>query len=141
MKRTLWCAALVTALVLGIAGCSGEKAGTAVADAPPAPQMPDEWKVVEDWSVPAAQVTPIGKNLGVELTSLRNTVYDVDGKRVQLNVMVVPDQASVEKLVAALKAMKSEESFFAKELTVYEFVGKDDAWTAIASGRQHLESI
>lgn len=108
--------------------------------APPAPEMPADWEVVSDLDVPAEQVAQIGRKLGVDLSSLRNTLYEVKGKRVQLNVLVTRDAATAEQLMTKLRSMKSEEALLKKGRIVYEFVGKNDVLPMIAEGRQHLDS-
>ena len=138
-KRTkmLWLAAL--GILFGFAACSAD-GSEAIKSAPPAPEMPAEWKVVSDFDVPAEQAKPIARNLGVKLSSLRNTLYDVNGKSVQLNVIITPDQANADKLMTKLRTMKGEVALLRKGLTVYEFVGKNDVLPLIAEGRKHLES-
>lgn len=38
----------------------------------------------------------MSKKLGADLSSVRNTVYDVQGKRVQINVILTPDSGNAE---------------------------------------------
>jgi len=110
------------------------------ADAPPAPKMPASWKVTSDVPLSADQVKAMSKKLGADLVGVRNTAYAVDGKKVQLNVLITSDAANAEKLMAKLKSMKAEAALLRKELTVYEFVGQNDVLPLIAEGRKHLES-
>jgi hypothetical protein len=109
-------------------------------EVPPAPKMPSHWKAISDFQVPAEQVKAMSTRLDVDLSSVRNTVYDVNGKRVQINVIVTPNPASAEKLMAKLRSMKAEEALLQKEETVYEFVGQNDVLPLIAEGRKHLDS-
>ena len=74
------------------------------------------------------------------LSSVRNTVYDVDGKRVQINIIVTPDAGNAEKLKTKLRSMKAEQALLRKNLTIYEFVGHNDVLPLIAEGRKHLDS-
>jgi len=115
-------------------------ASEAIAKAPPTPEMPADWKIVSDFDVPAEQTKQIAQNLGVTLSSLRNTLYDVKGQSVQLNVIITPDQANADKLMTKLRTMKGEVALLRKDLVVYEFVGKNDVLPLIAEGRRHLES-
>jgi hypothetical protein len=117
--------------------CSSISAKT---PAPPAPDMPPDWKVTADFEVPPKQVETIEDKLDVKLSSVRNTIYDVNGKKVQLNVIITPDPANADKLMAKLREMKGEIALLRKELTVYEFVGTNDVLPIIAAGRKHLES-
>ncbi len=104
----------------------------------PAPNMPSHWKVTSDALVQAKQVKALSEKLGADLRSVRNVVYDVGGKRVQINVLVTPDAANADKLMKKLKSMKSEDSLLRKDLIVYEFVGQNDVLPIIAEGRKHL---
>ena len=108
--------------------------------APPAPAMPAGWTVTSDFDVPADQTRSIARKLGVELTSLRNTVYDVEGNRVQLNVLIVPDAANADAAMNSLRSIKSEIALLRKGLVIYEFVGENDVLPLITAGRAHLKS-
>jgi hypothetical protein len=108
-------------------------------EVPQKPNMPSHWKVVSDFQVPAEQVKTMSTKLGADLTGVRNTVYDVNGKRVQINVIITPDPWNAEKLMTKLRSMKAEEALLQKELIVYEFVGKNEVLNLIAEGRKHLD--
>ena len=108
--------------------------------APPAPEMPAGWSVVSDFDVPVEQTRAIEEKLGVDLISVRNTLYDVDGQSVQLNVMVAGDAGEADALMAELRSMKGEVALLRKGLTIYEFVGPNEVLPLIAAGRAHLES-
>ena len=88
--------------------------------------MPSGWNVESDVDVPSEQIDAIADKLGAKIESLRNTVYDVHGKRVQLNVIVAPDSDNADKLMVELRTMKSEEGLLQDGRTIYEFVGKND---------------
>ena len=100
--------------------------------------MPAGWKVTSDLTVSKSETTDIAKKLGGEIASLRNTVYDVDGTRVQLNTIVATDEPNAERILAALRKLKDEVASLRDGATVYEFVGTDDALPAIRAGRDHL---
>lgn len=119
-----------------LAGCGG-----ASAEPPAAPAMPSGWTVTSDDVISAANVAPVAEQLGVEISALRNTVYDVGGKRVQLNTLVVSDEANAGLALAALGRLKPEEFFFRRGLTVYEFVASDDAIADVRAARTHLEAL
>ncbi len=108
-------------------------------EVPQTPNMPSHWKVVSDFQVPAEQVKAMSATLGADLTGVRNTVYDVNGKRVQINVIVTTDPWNAEKLMTKLRSMKAEEAFLQKGLIVYEFVGQNDILPLIAEGRNYLD--
>jgi hypothetical protein len=101
--------------------------------------MPTGWRVVSDEAIPAADITPVARKLGGEITALRNTVYDVGGKRVQLNLIVAADKANAESIRDALVALKPAEFVLRQGSTLFEFVGADDAIPAMRAGRAHLE--
>lgn len=105
---------------------------------PPLPEMPAHWQMVSDLQVPAEQVAEMSVKLGAHLTGVRNTIYSVNGKRVQLNVITVPDLINAEKLMTSMRAIKSVEALLQKGTIVYEFVGKNDVLPSIAEGRVHL---
>lgn len=105
-----------------------------------APEMPPQWEVASDILVPADQIRAMREKLGADITSVRNTTYDIDGKRVQLNVILVPDAADAENVMKKLRSMKTEEALLRRNLTIYEFVGRNDVLPLIAEGRKHLES-
>lgn len=128
------------ATVLLISMCFIHCASALCGEIPSAPQMPAHWTVVSDFPVPAEQVKAISSRLGTNLRGVRNTVYDVNGKRVQINVIVTLNSDSAKKLMVTLKSMKIEESLLQKERIVYEFVGKNDVLDLIAEGRKHLNT-
>jgi len=101
--------------------------------------MPSEWRVLSDIQVQSDQVKAMSRKLGADIGSVRNTVYDVKGKRVQINVIVTQDMLNAEKLMTTLRSMKSEQALLQKGLIVYEFVGPNDVLSVIAEGREHLK--
>jgi hypothetical protein len=103
--------------------------------------MPPSWNVTTDFEVPVVQVRAMSKELGVELGAVRNTIYDVNGKQVQINVIVTMDIGNAEKLMTKLKTIKIEETLLQKDLIVYEFVGQNDVLPVIAEGRKHIDSM
>lgn len=105
----------------------------------PQPEMPRHWKVISDFQVPPKQVKYMGSKLDADLSAVRNTVYNVNGKRVQINVIVTPDKNNAEKLMTRLRSMKIQEAVLRKGLTVYEFVGQNDVLSLIAEGRKYLD--
>ena len=126
--------------VIGLCVCFLCAANALGGEPPPAPKMPSNWKVIFDFHLPAEQVKEIGTKLGANLHGVRNTVYDVNGKRIQINVIVTTDQGNAEKLMARLRSMKAEEALLQKKRTVYEFVGQNDVLSLIAEGRKYLDS-
>lgn len=128
-------------LVLFLGACSPPGVDSPAREAPPAPVMPPSWNVTTDFEVPVVQVRAMSKELGVELGAVRNTIYDVNGKQVQINVIVTMDIGNAEKLMTKLKTIKIEETLLQKDLIVYEFVGQNDVLPVIAEGRKHIDSM
>ncbi len=87
-------------------------------EAPAAPDMPGGWKVVSDESYSAKDIGPIAQRLGGDIAALRNTVYEVDGKRVQLNLIVAADETSAVRIVDSLNAVKAKEFVLRKGQTI-----------------------
>jgi len=110
-------------------------------DGASAPKMPGHWKVITDTQVPADQCNAVSFKLGADLTSLRNTTYDVNGKSVTINTITATDSGNAEKVMAKLKSIKSEKALLRKNLIIYEFVGQNDVLPYIAEGRRYLESM
>ena len=135
--RMMWLTAL--GMLCCLVACSAD-GSEAISKAPPAPEMPADWKVVSDFDVPVEQIKQIAQKLGVSLSSLRNTLYDVKGQSVQLNVIITPDPANADKLMTRLRTMKGDVALLRKDLIVYEFVGQNDVLPVIAEGRKHLDS-
>lgn len=135
-SRVTWLAGWAMAVCL--ASCSPKSEDVQEGSAPPAPGMPGHWKVVSDKALPPEEVRRIGQNFDAELTAVRNTVYNVNGKAVQLNLFVASDDANTEKVMAKMRAIKGEQGFLRKDLMVYEFFGGNEALPEIAEGRKHL---
>ncbi len=138
-KKTKMMGLAALGMLVCFVACSANGSET-ISKAPPAPEMPVDWKVVSDFDVPVEQAKQIAQELGVNLSSLRNTLYDVNGQSVQLNVIITPDRANADKLMTKLKTMKGEVALLRNDLTIYEFVGQNDVLPVIAEGRKHLES-
>lgn len=107
--------------------------------APAAPDMPAGWRVIADETFSAQDIEPIARRLGGDIAALRNTVYDVGGRRVQLNLIVARDEANAERIVGSLYRMKSKEFVLKQGLTIYEFVGNNEAIPDMRVGAAHLE--
>ena len=125
-------------MIICVGACASGGGESTSIKTPAAPEMPAGWEVVSDWDVPAQEVEAVSKKLGVKLSCLRNTVYEVNGKQVKLNILVTPDVETADKLMTTMKSIKSEEAFLRKDLIVYEFVGENDVLPEIAEGKKHL---
>jgi hypothetical protein len=95
--------------------------------ADPAAPTFDGWVVKSDTIVPRDRVAPIEAKLGGKIKSLRNTEYEVNSKKVQINVLVAADAAAGDAIRAALTTGKAQWAVVRKGEVLYEFVGKNDA--------------
>jgi hypothetical protein len=100
--------------------------------------MPSEWKVVDDFVVSAAELKQFSSTMKADLVGVRNTSFDVEGLRVQVNTLVAASATDAERVMSYMKGIKSEQALFIRGTTVYEFVGKSDVNHLIPVGRQHL---
>ncbi len=103
-----------------------------------APTMPSGWKVTSDVNFKAADIKPVQRRLGGEIKALRNTDYEVNGKRVKVNTIVAATDGDAEKIWAALAKSKPSQFLVRKGSTFYEFVGPDAALAEMTQGRAHL---
>jgi len=139
MSRTLFVfvgSLLVSASFLS--GCARQEA--AFEEAPPAPTMPASWKITSDRSFSPADIRPVADKLRGEVTALRNTVYDVDGKPVKLNTIVTGSTADADRIMVSLRAMKPDEFLLRRGAVIYEFVGANDAIPDMLAGKSHIET-
>jgi hypothetical protein len=113
---------------------------TAPADALPAAPTFDGWTIKSDKVASKKEADKIAAKLGGKITALRNTVYDVSGKKVQINVIVASDDAAADKIFASLTKKKAEWSCARKGNVLYEFVGKNDAMDEMKKAHAQLSS-
>jgi hypothetical protein len=139
-KQGIRVSPIILSIILSIFIVSGYSTLLTAAQSVAAPAMPAHWKITSDMSFSAADIEPVAARLGGAIAALRNTVYDVEGKRVQLNTIVATDKANADKIIASLRKMKSEESLFQRGLTIYEFVGPNDVLPQIRAGKAYLEA-
>ena len=122
-----------------LTACSADEAyGTpvAVSEAPATanPEEPTEalvaagWRVVSDPEFSAADIAPLSRKLGIEIRSLKNTDYEVNGKAVKVNTMTTSDAAAATALLDKIKeGGKPKEFLVQRGRHIYEFVCKNDA--------------
>jgi hypothetical protein len=97
--------------------------------------MPSGWEVVGDLLITGTELAAMEQNLGAKLTGVRNTTFEVSGKRVKVNTLIAANAAAV---VTKISAIKPIEFLLRKGLYVYEFVCKNDAIPQAREGRKHL---
>ena len=137
---TRWSVSVVSIVwILCAAACSTEEKSP-TEKVPPTPRMPAGWTVVNYATFAGTDLAAISQSVGARLTALRNTTFEVDGMRVQVNVLVALDDENADAVVKKLSASKPAEFLLRKGLTVYEFVCKNDAIPHARAGRKHLAS-
>ena len=134
---------LLSLLLLMVAPACDKPVTEAQIDAalsvPAIPPMPADWTVVADVVVPPSQLASFSEKLGAGITGARNTVYNVQGKRFQINLIVASTDADAAALVHSLLGMKAPEGVLRKGLLVYEFVGDNETLPLVATARQQIQ--
>lgn len=108
-------------------------------EAPPAAAAFDGWTIKSDTVVPRKQITGIESKLGGKIKALRNVTYEVNGKKVQVNVIVPADATEADKLYGSLTKGKPEWAVARTPGAIYEFVGKNDAMEDMKKARATLK--
>ena len=103
-----------------------------------APRMPKGWAIVQDDAIVGPELARIEGQLCAKLKTLRNTVYQVNDNRVQINMLIAVDAESAEAATTFLTSLKPSEFVLRKDLTIYEFVCTNAAIPDARAGRQHL---
>lgn len=145
MTRWLRRAALLTSAGAAclLAGCcepsddSGQEEDEP-AIAVPTPRMPTDWRVERDFVASRPETVAMGTQMKAKLVGVRNTVYSVKGKRVQLNTIRTAGPQDAFNVVKHLQNIKPAEFMLRNKNIVYEFVGRDDVVDQIKAGREHL---
>lgn len=90
--------------------------------------------------VPAEQVGEVERRLEGKIKALRNTVYDVNGKQVQVNVVVPADAQEADKIFRILANKKPAWAYVRKGAVIYEFVGQNESMNDIQKAHDKLAS-
>jgi hypothetical protein len=89
-------------------------------------KIPDGWQVEKSFVVPRDQIVAIEKKLGGRIKNLSNTIFSINGKRFQVNVIECAAPPAAEKIYNSILAMKADPAFCQKYGdTVVEFVSDD----------------
>jgi len=89
-------------------------------------KIPAGWRIENSFVVPRDQTAAIGKKLGGRIKNLSNTIFSVQGKRFQVNVIECVTPAGTEKIHKSILKMKGDPAFCLKlGNSVVEFVGGD----------------
>lgn len=132
---------LAVTFVLSIASASCDKSGaddTAVA--PPAPAMPQAWKVKADQTFDHNQrefLETEGRLEG-KIKSLRVTTYEVGGHLVRLNTITPTSSMEGDKIYRILGNKKKPYAYLRKNEIIYEFLGPTEASEEIKAAREML---
>ncbi len=130
-------AALLAASPAGCSKSSTSSAETADQAPPPAPAF-DGWTVKTDVVVQQDQMYAAERRLEGRLKALRNTIYEVNGKKVQLNVIVPQDSSEADKIFRILANKKPPWSYVRKGDILYEFMGQTESMADIQKAHDKL---
>ncbi len=131
---------LVTAaLTQSMAACACSRPEPPGLGAPAAPVLPAEWKVVNDADLSRDKVGSLEWRLEGKIQSARSTLYEINGKHVQLNTIVPANAVEADKIYRILANKKSAYSFLRTSDRIYEFVAGEDAVEEVKRGRGLLE--
>jgi hypothetical protein len=124
--RPLLLALGLTLLAVAPVACGKSGGGGESAEGlPPAPHF-EGWAVKTDVVEPHARFAEIEGRLGGHIKALRNVVYGVDGKTVQVNIIVAEGAPEGEKIYKKLTSLKPAWACARKGEAIYEFVGEND---------------
>jgi multidrug efflux pump subunit AcrA (membrane-fusion protein) len=140
--RPLWNALLTASLLAACpAGCSKSSTGTEQsADTPPPAPAFDGWVVKTDVVVPSGKRTEVESRLEGKIKALRNVVYEVQGKKVQINVIVAQDTNEADKIFRILANKKPAWAYVRKGDVLYEFVGQNESMPDIQKAHDQLSA-
>jgi len=89
-------------------------------------KIPDKWRIEKSFIVPREQTIAIGKKLGGRIRNLSNTIFSVDGRRFQVNVIECVTPTEAENIHRSILKMKGDPAFcLLLDNSVVEFVGDD----------------
>ena len=116
---------------------SGNTTEPAAEPPPPAPTF-EGWTVKADVVIPRGQIFEAETRLEGKIKSLRNTVYEVNGKKVQINVVVPQDSSEADKIFRILANKKPPWAYVRKGDVLYEFVGQNESMPDIQKAHDKL---
>ncbi len=89
-------------------------------------KIPDGWRIEKSFIVPRDRTVAIGKKLGGRIKNLSNTIFSVQRKKFQVNIIECATPHAAEKIYNSILGMKDDPAFCQKYGdTVVEFVGGD----------------
>jgi len=81
--------------------------------------------LINSTEISPEQTRAIGKKLGGRIDRLTNSILQVHGRRIQVNVITSPDESNAQAILASLSKMKSFPFCVRNGRVVVEYVGKD----------------
>jgi tRNA threonylcarbamoyladenosine modification (KEOPS) complex Pcc1 subunit len=88
--------------------------------------IPAEWEVEESFIVSEDQTVAIATKLGGRIKKLSNTIFSVQGRRFQVNVIECATPREAEKIYESILEMKADPAFCRRyDNLVVEFVGDE----------------
>ncbi len=136
MGKRIFNILLGSAMLIGVVVWRGYLTPRAT-ERPGAPKMPENWELTYDQDVPADALENMRKKKGVNFSSIRLIMYDVDGKKVSLFINVADSAADLEKFKAIPREV--ERMSLVRGLTYYELSSQDEALAEIRAGIKHLQ--
>ena len=89
-------------------------------------KIPDGWEIKKSFIAPREQAAAVGKKLGGRIKNLSNTIFTVDGRQFQVNVIECATPRAAEAIYNSILGMKDDPAFCLKyDNLVVEFVGND----------------
>ena len=132
MYHTLSASFLVLVVLSAAAGCGQHAAPSATIAVDPCLQhLPSGWTIKESLILDSRQTADIGKKLGgINISQISNTHLLIDGKQLQLNILVAKNAEDAAKVHGAISRSKGDPAFcLINDTKVYEYVG-DSSITA-----------
>jgi hypothetical protein len=130
---------LLVAMLVGAACCgSCSKSEPPGIPAPAAPAMPQDWKLINNFELSRDKISGFEYKLEGKIKSVRSTVYEVNGRHVQLNTIEPQDGVEADKMYRILANKKAPYSFYRKGDLLYEFYAGQEAVEEVKKGRAAL---
>ena len=89
-------------------------------------KIPDGWEIKKSFIASREQTAAVGKKLGGRIKNLSNTIFTVDGREFQVNVIECATPPAAEAIYNSILGMKDDPAFCLRfGNLVVEFVGND----------------
>jgi hypothetical protein len=97
--------------------------------------LPPGWAIADSFVVPDDQRAQIEENLGGQITRVSNTMFDVRGRQVQVNLLDCPTEADATSVRESILEIKGGDPAFCilDGLRVVEFVCDDHQLATVAA--------